>query len=65
MSVRCKITIHYDSDMKQVRMERPKSAALAIEALAMAIQAIAETQVQGQEKSDSGIRVTRTLPVPQ
>jgi hypothetical protein len=62
--MKAKITIDYDSDLKRVHMERPKSAALALEALAMAIQAIAETDVKGREKSDSGIRVARTLPTP-
>jgi len=55
------IKIDYETSTHQVRVERPKSIALTLEALGLVLQALGERDVRGIEREDGLIRVSSPL----
>lgn len=53
-----RIVLDYDPGLKQVRVMRPKSVALAVEALSMALQGLATNELRAlEQKASSSIVV--------
>ncbi len=52
-----RVVLEYDTAAKKVRMQRPKSVALTMEALGTAIQGLGAVDVKGLERDDSRITI--------